>query len=55
MIMRGWLSDFAYQVELGMGVFLLAGLLTLLVAWITVAYQTGRAALTNPVESLRSE
>ena len=54
-IMRGWLADFAYQVDLGLGVFLLAGLLTLMVAWITVAYQTGKAALTNPVESLRNE
>ncbi len=55
LIMRGWLADFAYQVELGLGVFLLAGLLTLLIAWITVAYQTGKAALTNPVDSLRAE
>lgn len=55
MIMRGWLKDFAYQTELGAGVFLLSGLAALLVAWITVAYQTGKAALTNPVESLRSE
>lgn len=54
-IMRGWLNDFAYQTEIGAGVFLLSGLASLLVAWVTVAYQTGKAALTNPVESLRSE
>ncbi len=54
-IMKGWLADFAYQTNLGLGVFLLAGVITLLIAWVTVAYQTGKAAITNPVDSLRSE
>ncbi|GJM28951.1 MAG: ABC transporter permease [Cyclobacteriaceae bacterium] len=54
-IIRNWLEGFAYQVTLGLGAFLLSGLTTLLIAWATVAYQTGKAALTNPVNSLRSE
>jgi putative ABC transport system permease protein len=54
-IIQNWLEGFAYQVTLGLGAFLLSGLITLVIAWATVAYQTGKAALTNPVNSLRSE
>jgi putative ABC transport system permease protein len=38
-----------------MGVFILSGLLALLIAWGTVSYQSIKAALANPVESLRYE
>ena len=55
LIMRGWLQDFAYQVNMGIGVFLLPGIIALLIAWLTVAYQTGKTALTNPVKALRYE
>ncbi|MDR8393443.1 ABC transporter permease [Aliifodinibius sp. S!AR15-10] len=50
-----WLQDFAYRVELGIGVFLLAGTIALVVAWLTVSYQSIKAALIDPVKSLRSE
>jgi len=50
-----WLQDFAYRIELGIGVFLLAGLAALAVAWLTVSYQSVKATLVNPTESLRSE
>lgn len=53
--MNQWLSDFAYQTELGISVFLIAGLLTLLIAWLSVSFQSIKAALMNPVESLRNE
>ncbi len=53
--MSTWLQDFAYRIELGIGIFLLAGLLTLAVAWFTVSYQSIKATLINPTESLRSE
>ena len=53
--MRRWLEDFAYRVEIGPGVFLLAGGLALLVALATVSFQAVRAALADPVESLRYE
>ena len=53
--MRRWLEGFAYRVEIGPGVFLLAGGLALLVALLTVSYQAVKAALADPVESLRYE
>ncbi|MEM1095958.1 MAG: ABC transporter permease [Bacteroidota bacterium] len=53
--MREWLSGFAYQTSLGVGVFVLAGGLALLIALGTVAYQAIRAATVNPVEALRYE
>ncbi len=53
--MNMWLADFAYKIEIGPGIFLLAGGLALLIALATVSWQSIRAALANPVESLRSE
>ena len=54
-MMKEWLNDFAYKMNLGWWIFLLAGLLALLIAWITVSIQTIKAAIANPVKSLRSE
>jgi putative ABC transport system permease protein len=54
-IMDNWLNGFAYHVELGIEVFLFAGITTLVIAWLTVSYQSIRAAIVNPVKSLRSE
>ncbi len=48
-----WLNNFAYRIEMGFMIFILSGLAALGVAIITVSYHTLRAALTNPVESLR--
>lgn len=53
--MNAWLSDFTYRTSLGVGTFLLAGVLTLLVAVLTVSYQSARAALVDPVKALRYE
>lgn len=54
-IMRGWLADFQYKVSLSPGIFLLSLLATVLVALLTVSFQSVKAALMNPVKSLRSE
>lgn len=54
-LMNRWLQDFAYRVELSAGVFVLAGLSAVAVALGTVGYQSWRAGLMRPVESLRSE
>ena len=54
-VMDGWLSDFAYRISLGPGLFLLAGAAAALIAMITVSTQAIRAAGANPVESLRYE
>ena len=50
-----WLHDFAYRVEMGAGLFLVSGALSFLIAGLTVGHQAMRAALTNPVETLRTE
>ena len=53
--LNSWLDNFAYRMNLGFTSFVAAALLALLVALLTVSYQTVRAALANPVESLRYE
>ena len=53
--MDQWLSNFAYRIDMSWTIFLLAGLAALLIAWLTVSYQSIRAALANPVVALRSE
>jgi putative ABC transport system permease protein len=55
LVMRRWLQDFAYRTSLGLGVFLLAGVLTLLIALFTVSFQAVKAALAEPIRSLRYE
>jgi len=55
LVMQQWLQDFSYRISLGPGIFLLTGALTMLVAWLTVGYQSWKAAHINPVDSLRSE
>ena len=54
-LMDNWLQDFRYRIELGPGVFVLAAIITLLLAWAALGYQTIKASLQNPVLSLRSE
>ncbi len=54
-VMDGWLQDFKYRITLGPGIFLLALLVTVFVALLTVSVQSIKAALMNPVKSLRSE
>ncbi|MGH7494326.1 MAG: ABC transporter permease [bacterium] len=53
--LNDWLQNFAYRINLGPGVFLLAGILALAIAWLTVSWQSMKAALANPVEALRYE
>jgi len=53
--MNTWLSDFAYRIDIAWWVFALAGIGAMLVALVTVSFQAIRAAIANPVESLRSE
>ena len=53
--MNKWLQDFAYRVPISWWMFFLAGLLAISVALITVSFQAIKAAVANPVNSLRSE
>lgn len=54
-VMDKWLADFAYSIDMQWWVFVVAGLVAILVAFLTVSFQSIKAALINPVESLRSE
>ena len=54
-VMSRWLQNFAYRIDIEWSVFLLAGLITILIAMATVSYQALRAARLDPVDSLRSE
>ncbi len=53
--MHTWLQGFAYRINIGWWVFILAGILAILIALLTVSFQAIKAALANPVKSLRSE
>lgn len=54
-VMDGWLSEFAYRIELSVWVFIIAGLLALIVAWVTMGYQCIKAAIANPVDAIKRE
>lgn len=53
--MHKWLSDFAYRISISWWVFAMAGLLAIMIAVITISVQAFRAAVANPVKSLRTE
>jgi putative ABC transport system permease protein len=53
--MDSWLSSFAYRVPLGVGAFLISGVLAGTIAWLTVSYHFIKAARSNPADSLRYE
>ena len=54
-MMNSWLQDFAYRIKMGAGIFIIAVLLSVFIAWITVGYKAIKAAVANPVKSLRNE
>jgi putative ABC transport system permease protein len=53
--MNNWLADFAYRAPMSWWIFAVAGGAALLIALLTVSFQAAKAALTNPVKSLRTE
>lgn len=53
--MNNWLQDFAYRISISWWVFIAAGVIALLIALITVSIQSVKAAIANPVKSLRTE
>lgn len=54
-MMNNWLNNFVYKINIGIGVFILAIAVSIGVAWITVGYKAIKAALANPVKSIRTE
>lgn len=55
LMMEEWLKSFEYKIELGFGVFIMAGVVSFLIAWLTIGFESVKAALGNPVKALRSE
>ena len=54
-VMNQWLNDFAYRAPMDVPVFLVAGLLAIVIALLTVSFQVVRAATRNPARSLKAE
>ena len=54
-IVNNWLSGFEYRVDINPWIFIGSGLVAIFIAWLTVSYQSIKAAATNPVNSLRYE
>ena len=55
LLMKRWLADFAYRIDLSPGIFILSGLAALAIALLTLGYQSMKAATANPAEALRYE
>jgi putative ABC transport system permease protein len=54
-LMNNWLNGYAFRTNIGVTTFFFAGALALGISWLTVSYQSIKAAMKNPVKSLRSE
>ncbi len=53
--LSGWLQKYDYKISIGPGVFVLSAIMALIITLVTISFQAIKAALTNPVKSLRSE
>ena len=54
-IMNFWLQDYAYRVDISWWIFVLAGCMAIVIALLTVSVQAIKAAVANPIKSLRTE
>jgi putative ABC transport system permease protein len=54
-VMQKWLQDYTYRISITWDVFAISGVLVLMIALITICWQAIKAAVANPVKSLRSE
>jgi ABC-type antimicrobial peptide transport system permease subunit len=54
-LMNNWLQGFAYRIHISAGIFLIAGSSIILITLFTISYQSIKAAIANPVKSLRTE
>ena len=55
LMMSNWLEDFAYRIEINWWIFIIAGMVAILIALATVSFQAVKAAIANPVDSLKTE
>jgi putative ABC transport system permease protein len=53
--MHNWLQDYAYKIDISWWIFVVAGIAAIVIALITVSFQTIKTSLANPVKSLRTE
>ena len=53
--MTKWLEDFQYSISIGVGIFALTGMVSVMIALVTISFQAIRAAMGNPADSLRTE
>jgi putative ABC transport system permease protein len=53
--MHSWLQNYKYRIEISWWIFLIAGIAAVFIALITVSFQAIKAAVANPVKSLRTE
>jgi len=53
--MSKWLQDYAYRIQISWWIFLIAGFVSIFIAVVTISFQAIKAALANPVKSLRTE
>ena len=53
--MQDWLQDYAYRIEINVWVFIIAGVVAILIAMLTVSFQAIKAAIANPADSLKTE
>jgi putative ABC transport system permease protein len=54
-LMDNWLQDFAYRINVNWWVFLLAGVITMLIAFLTIGFKSVKVAISNPIDALRNE
>ena len=55
LIMHKWLQDFAYRIDLGAGVFIISGVISISIALLAVSFQAMKTAMANPMTALRNE
>ena len=55
LVMHNWLQTYAYRIDISWWIFIVAGILAVFIALLTVSFQTVKAAIANPVKSLRTE
>jgi len=53
--MSKWLQDFSYRISIGWWIFVMAAAVALLIALLTVSFQSIKAAMANPIKSLKTE
>ena len=53
--MNDWLNDFAYRIDMEWWMFAISGVAALVIAFLTISFQSARAAMANPIESLKTE